>query len=93
MNDHIRAMNEKFNKRFRNNSNNNYSHIQSYTQSYTQSHTQSHTQNPIYYNSTNPDSSRIVFDSGASWAVQLNEGYSVIHVNNISRNFCANHCK
>jgi len=82
MNDHIRAMNEKFNKRFRNNSNN-----YSYTQTYTQ------TPDTIYYNSTIPDSSRIVFDSGASWAVQLNEGYSIIHVNNISRNFCANHCK
>jgi hypothetical protein len=78
----VTYMNREYYDRQFNNSNNN-----------SNSYYSSNISNPIYYNSTIPDSSRIVFDSDASWAVPLNEGYSVIHVNNISRNFCANHCK
>ena len=80
-------MNREYYDRLFNNSNNNSN------SSYYSNISNSNSSNPIYYNNTIPDSSRIVFDSGASWSVPLNEGYSTVHVNNISRNFCANHCK
>ena len=78
-------MNSHFDQNFGNPNNN-------FINNYSSNNVCNYNNNVIYYNSSNYNSSKMDFSMNTSYMVNKNQGYTTIHYNNISLEFCRNHC-